>query len=360
MKNLITLVVLTLVTLTASAENKKSAISTYNYGYNSSIIFVEKNIEFAIYPDGQFDFYYQPRNNFNFNIHTPQVNISFNHGYNYDPYVQYDDYGAVIQIESVPIYYDYYGRIIKAGNTPIHYNQFGRLAQVGGLSIFYNSYGNFAHFTGYINTINRRYVHRSWHEYYTTPPRTRCVVFSQPYRTYYQPNRVNYRNFRNHYNVYRSNRSNFYTPAQRVAHYTRGTKTNSKRALVQNDNNKVRTNTSSARRNGTNRNNTSRTRNYHTREIRSNDRALSVADRVPTNNSSQRQSTRNRSNVQNRKQASSNINTNKRSTSARESSRNMDNKKPKQVNSRTSSTRNISRSTVENSRNRNHNSSRLR
>ena len=51
MKNLITLVVLTLVGLTTSAENK-SNVSTYNYGYGSSIIFVERNVEFAIYPDG--------------------------------------------------------------------------------------------------------------------------------------------------------------------------------------------------------------------------------------------------------------------------------------------------------------------
>ena len=84
MKNLITLVMLAFVGLTASAENKSNA-TTYNYGYGSSIIFVERNVEFAIYPDGQFDFYYQHRNNFNFNINTPNVNISYNSGYNYDP-----------------------------------------------------------------------------------------------------------------------------------------------------------------------------------------------------------------------------------------------------------------------------------
>ena len=195
MKNLITLVMLAFVGLTASAENKSNA-TTYNYGYGSSIIFVERNVEFAIYPDGQFDFYYQHRNNFNFNINTPNVNISYNSGYNYDPYVQYDDYGAVIQIESIPVYYDYYGRIIQAGNTQIYYNNFGRLARVGGLNIYYNNYGSFAHFSGYINMYNRGYVYRPWHRYYSVPVRSRCVVYTRPYRTYYRPTRVTYRNYK--------------------------------------------------------------------------------------------------------------------------------------------------------------------
>ena len=34
-------------------------------------------------------------------INTPGVNISFNAGHDYEMYVQYDDYGAVIQIEDV-------------------------------------------------------------------------------------------------------------------------------------------------------------------------------------------------------------------------------------------------------------------
>eukprot|EP00657_Telonema_sp_P-1_P004467 TRINITY_DN20350_c0_g1_i1.p1 TRINITY_DN20350_c0_g1~~TRINITY_DN20350_c0_g1_i1.p1 ORF type:complete len:145 (+),score=15.53 TRINITY_DN20350_c0_g1_i1:158-592(+) len=77
-------------------------------GYDgNAYIFVEGDVEFSIFPDGQFDFVYVgPQSGSRVAISSPNVNISFNSGYDYEAYVQYDDYGAVIQIESVPIYYD--------------------------------------------------------------------------------------------------------------------------------------------------------------------------------------------------------------------------------------------------------------
>ena len=131
-----------------------------NYrGYGNSFIFVEQGIEFAVFPDGQFDFNV---NNYgpNFEAHASfgNVSISYNTGYSYDAYVQYDDYGAVIQIENIPIYYDYYGRIIRAGNVQISYNSFGRIYSVGGLFVHYNRYNRFSHCSGYINVYNRHYV----------------------------------------------------------------------------------------------------------------------------------------------------------------------------------------------------------
>jgi len=84
------------------------------------------------------------------------VSLSFNTGHSYDAYVQYDDYGAVIQIENVPIYYDYYGRVIRAGNVRINYNNYGRISRVGGLYVYYNRYNNYSHYSGYINAYNRQ------------------------------------------------------------------------------------------------------------------------------------------------------------------------------------------------------------
>lgn len=92
-------------------------------GYDNSFIFNEGGIEFAVFPDGQFDFnYLNDGPQFGTVINTPNVSISFNSGYDYDAYVQYDSYGAVIQIENTPIYYDSYGRIIQAGDVFINYH----------------------------------------------------------------------------------------------------------------------------------------------------------------------------------------------------------------------------------------------
>lgn len=195
-----------------------------NYYNGQSYIFVEQGIEFSIFPDGQFDFVYVGGNtgtNVSFNWYTPGVNVSFNSGYNYDMYVQYDDYGAVVQVESVPIYYDYYGRIVQAGNVEIRYND-RRIVRVGGMRIHYNSFGYYTHFTGYVSPFYTTYIYRPWHVYYAPPIYNSCVVYSYPYRRYYTPVRYDYAYHHRNYNRGRSNYTNgrgeFYRPGSRVHH----------------------------------------------------------------------------------------------------------------------------------------------
>jgi len=161
--------VLTGFTVNATAiANEANATATYYGGYGNSFIFVEDGIEFSVFRDGQFDFNVIRNNSrLGVNIGSPNVSISFNSGYDYNGYVQYDEFGAIIQIENIPIYYDYYGRISQAGNVNIHYNNFGYVNRVGGLYVHYNRYNNFSHYTGYINVFNRGYVYRPWHRYYS-------------------------------------------------------------------------------------------------------------------------------------------------------------------------------------------------
>ena len=174
-----------------------------NNGYGNSFIFNEGGIEFSVFPDGQFDFYapnYGPQTGVS--INTPNVSFSFNTGYDYSPYVQYDDYGAIVQIENIPIYYDYYGRIVQAGNVNIHYNTYGRVNRVGDLYVHYDNHHRFTHYSGYINVYNRAYVYRPWHRYYTIPVYEYRVVYAKPYRQYYTPVRHHY--YRPYANNYRA------------------------------------------------------------------------------------------------------------------------------------------------------------
>lgn len=171
----------------------KSGTHSYDRGYGNSFIFVENGVEFAVFPDGQFDFNvdnYSPT--FSAYANLGGVGISFNTGHSYDAYVQYDDLGAVVQIENVGIFYDYYGRIVRAGDVRIKYNSYGRVTRVGGLYIHYNSYNNYSHYTGFINVYNRYYVYRPWHTYYASPAVNLCVVLNRPYRQYYTPIRHSY------------------------------------------------------------------------------------------------------------------------------------------------------------------------
>ncbi|NJW54137.1 hypothetical protein [Salinimicrobium oceani] len=199
--------------------------------YRDAFIFVERGIEFAIFPDGQFDFFFNPTGNFN--RIPPHRNYSFNSGYNYGPYVQYDDYGAVIQIENVPIYYDYYGRIIQAGRVNIRYNAFGMVNRIGNMFLHYNHYDQFTHTSGFINSRNTRYVYRPWHDYYVRP-HNYVVVHNQPYRIYYTPNRMKFNHYRRYYNDHYSSGSfqqYYYRPGDRVTTYHRGRRDESPREV---------------------------------------------------------------------------------------------------------------------------------
>ena len=111
-KTLLTFVTLVFVSFgTINATNSTTDNNQYNRAQGESFTFVESGITFSIFQNGEFDFYLNNRNNFSANYYSNNINITFNTGYNYDAYVQYDRFGAVIQIQNTPIYYDYYGRI---------------------------------------------------------------------------------------------------------------------------------------------------------------------------------------------------------------------------------------------------------
>src|SRR5690606_10690111 len=187
-----------LISPTVFADEVSNNYRTYD---GDKIIFVEGNVEFSVFPDGQFDFVFLGHEGTDVTISNPNMSVTFNSGYNYDAYVQYDMYGAVIQIENVPIYYDDFGRIVRAGNVSIRYKD-RRLVQVGGLYIHYNPYGYYSHFSGYINPYNRYYVYRPWHVYYAIPYYHYCVVQVYPYRRYYKPVRYSYSYHVVHYSTH--------------------------------------------------------------------------------------------------------------------------------------------------------------
>ena len=131
-------------------------------------VFVESGIEFAVFPDGQFDFNVLKPNHrdVNVRVNTGIIDFSFNTGHNYDTYVQYDDYGAVVQIENTPVFYDYYGRVNRIGNIHMDYNYNNLINRIGNMHISYNRYGEFAYSNGIINNYNLNYKYISRHKIY--------------------------------------------------------------------------------------------------------------------------------------------------------------------------------------------------
>jgi hypothetical protein len=200
--------IVTLGLVNANNEfNINSVTSSYYNNKGESFTFVENGITFSVFQNGEFDFYINPRNGLHANVDFGAVSISYNSGYNYDAYVQYDDYGAIIQVESVPIYYDHYGRVVRAGSVRIKYHS-NRLVRIGGLRVYYNAYGHYSYYNGFINTYNRHYVYHPYHNYFIRPYYNQCIVSYNPYRLYYKPARYDYHYGRKHYNnhYYKNNK----------------------------------------------------------------------------------------------------------------------------------------------------------
>lgn len=186
MKNLILLLAaLVMGTGSSFGANMHSTVTT---ALNTrSFIFTEGDITFSVYPDGEFDFYL----NGQAGVFGGRGAITFNSGFNYNPYVQYDDFGAVIQIAQLPVFYDYYGRVNRIGNVYMTYRN-GRLNRLGGMRIFYNGMGYYNYHVGYINPFNRVYVYQPFHRYFVRPAAAFCMVYPRPYRHFYTPVRYTY------------------------------------------------------------------------------------------------------------------------------------------------------------------------
>jgi len=260
MKNLALLFIAMLTVGSSYAAEENSTTYRSSVYDGSKYIFVEDGIEFSIFPDGEFDFYIPELvEGVNVSVNAGPVGISFNTGFDYDPYVQYDDYGAVIQIENTPLYYDNYGRISQVGDVNVSYRN-SRINRVGGLQVYYNNYGVFSHYSGYINTYNRRYVYHPFHSYYYRPVLNRCLVYTTPYRRNFRPTRYNYSYHRNNYTRgynrgYNNARRSFRRPNNgRVAH------NNGRRSNVNRNNvrfNNIRNNSNASRAIATNSRNRS-------------------------------------------------------------------------------------------------------
>ena len=144
------------------------------YRYAQPISFMERGIEFLIFPDGSFDFnthatdvyyddmYYKNNNtrrgSINATYRGPNVSIQLtSNRTNRGVQIIHDRNGKVRRIGNVFLNYDRYGNITRAGSVYIRYNR-GRnatITQVGNLKVNYNRWGEIVSTRGYVNWNNR-------------------------------------------------------------------------------------------------------------------------------------------------------------------------------------------------------------
>ena len=151
-------------------ESKTTFDITKKYRYAQPIMFVERGIEFLIFPDGSFDFntnindgfyddnYYRSksrRSNVNATLRGPNLNVSYssNRNSNRGVSISRDRDGKVRRIGNVYVNYDRYGRITRTGSIFMSYSRgkHSNLSRVGGLRVDYNKHGEIVYTRGQVN-----------------------------------------------------------------------------------------------------------------------------------------------------------------------------------------------------------------
>ncbi|WP_431134857.1 hypothetical protein [Psychroserpens mesophilus] len=147
---------------------------TARYRFAEPIMFIERGVEFLIFPDGSFDFNTEIKNNTSnvyYRINTKRNSVNRTYGapgtvnrahYTYSGsrgvMVSHDTNGQVRRIGNVFINYDREGRIKRAGSVYMSYQRGnGLLRQVGGLNVTYNRRGEIVHMSGIVNPFNTNF-----------------------------------------------------------------------------------------------------------------------------------------------------------------------------------------------------------
>ena len=155
---------ITLLAAAALMFNAAHAFETTNvtdarthaeYSFDEPIAFIERGIEFFVFPNGEFDFNTEPvagsdtyyRNGRRTTLNTTHgAPGSFNGGVRID----HDAMGRVRRIGNVFINYDQANRIKRIGSVYMSYNR-EMLTQVGGLRIVYDRRGRIVDMLGNVN-----------------------------------------------------------------------------------------------------------------------------------------------------------------------------------------------------------------
>ena len=177
----VTLMIASLLLIVTSAtattnlvqETENNLRITNRYRYTQPILFVERGVEFLIFPNGAFDFnteivdgpygddvYYRGnrsrRSSINATWGAPGSAVRYT-SVNRRPrgvLVLHDRFGKVRRIGNVFINYDRFGRVKRIGSVYMRYRR-GLLKQVGGLTIQYNRFGDMIGTQGFVNWANQ-------------------------------------------------------------------------------------------------------------------------------------------------------------------------------------------------------------
>ena len=121
-----------------SGEEKRT-----RYNFDEPISFMERGIEFFVFPNGEFDFNTRPEDNegdYFYKTAGKRRNAQEKRPTNYGTRIEHDSFGRVRRIGNTFINYDNRDRVSRIGSVYMRYNRTA-LTQIGGMRIVYNRRG---------------------------------------------------------------------------------------------------------------------------------------------------------------------------------------------------------------------------
>ena len=159
-------------TATGHVVSNGEDLNNARYRFAKPIVFLERGVEFLIFPDGSFDFnteiqnyvtatYYRSSRTRRSSVNTiygapGTVNrVHYSAPRPRGTIVTHNSNGQIRRIGNVYLNYDRAGRIKRAGSVYMNYqSRNGLLRQVGGLKVNYNRWGEIIHINGIVNHNN--------------------------------------------------------------------------------------------------------------------------------------------------------------------------------------------------------------
>jgi hypothetical protein len=156
MKTITLLVASIFMMANVATANKvtKFTLNNANFSFDEPISFIERGIEFFVFPNGEFDFNTRPQDsqgNFYYRTagrKTTEASAE-RRAVNYGVRIEHDSFGRVRRVGNTFINYDYNDRVYRIGSVYMRYNRFA-LSQIGGMKIIYNRRGEIVNTIGSI------------------------------------------------------------------------------------------------------------------------------------------------------------------------------------------------------------------
>ncbi|WP_435263342.1 hypothetical protein [Tenacibaculum sp. nBUS_03] len=143
------LTILLVTPLSANNINKSTSKIESTYRYDDAVTFVERNVQFHVFLNGEFDFNTHYRNTQYVDYYGRRTKV--NRGVRIDR----DFKGRIRRVGNVFVNYDFRGNVTRIGSVFIRYRR-GQLTKVGNLRIRYDRWGK-PFYKG--NVKNQRYYH---------------------------------------------------------------------------------------------------------------------------------------------------------------------------------------------------------